>query len=166
MKHRPLSIADFRLLRTHVVLYSLTLSSFVSGHDRLVHASLARGIMKSRCYASEFFKSSRCKFVIISFLFCQFSCILYESPRIHADFFAEFLFVIVYDFLHPCSRSGARRQWPLCTIVSVCHIDTPIFLIFFVSFFCILPQNIIVMQFFTKKTETALLQSLLPSLLF
>lgn len=135
MKHRPLSIADFRLLRTHVVLYSLTLSSFVSGHDRLVHASLARGIMKSRCYASEFFKSSRCKFVIISFLFCQFSCILYESPRIHADFFAEFLFVIVYDFLHPCSRTGARRQWPLCTIVSVCRIDTPIFLIFFVSFF-------------------------------
>ena len=42
---RPLSIADFRLLRTHVVLYSLTLSSFVSGHDRLVHASIARGII-------------------------------------------------------------------------------------------------------------------------
>ena len=42
---RPLSIADFRLLRTHVVLYSLTSSSFVSGHDRLVHASAARGII-------------------------------------------------------------------------------------------------------------------------
>ena len=40
-----LSIADFRLLRTHVVLYSLTSSSFVSGHDRLVHASAARGII-------------------------------------------------------------------------------------------------------------------------
>lgn len=44
-KPRPLSIADFRLLRTHVVLYSLTSSSFVSGHDRLVHASAARGII-------------------------------------------------------------------------------------------------------------------------
>ena len=45
MKPRPLSIADFRLLRTHVVLYTPTSSSFVSGHDRLVHASVARGIM-------------------------------------------------------------------------------------------------------------------------
>ena len=44
-KQRPLSIADFRLLCTHVVLYSLTSSSFVSGHDRLVHASAARGII-------------------------------------------------------------------------------------------------------------------------
>ena len=44
-KPRSLSIADFRLLRTHVVLYSLTSSSFVSGHDRLVHASAARGII-------------------------------------------------------------------------------------------------------------------------
>ena len=44
-KPRSLSIAGFRLLRTHVVLYSLTSSSFVSGHDRLVHASAARGII-------------------------------------------------------------------------------------------------------------------------
>ena len=39
-KPRSLSIADFRLLRTHVVLYSLTSSSFVSGHDPVSYTHL------------------------------------------------------------------------------------------------------------------------------